>query len=60
MSLLAYLDPGTGSVILQAVVGGVAAAAVTARMWWGRVKDFFRKITGRGPKPEPSSESPAR
>lgn len=30
----AYLDPGTGSMILQALIAGVAFAAVTIRMYW--------------------------
>lgn len=32
--VLAYLDPGSGSVILQAVLGGAAALAVGAKLWW--------------------------
>ena len=36
-SFLAYLDAGTGSLILQLILGGTAAAAVTARMWWSRL-----------------------
>ena len=41
--LLAYLDPGTGSVLLQAIVGGVAAAAVTAKLYWRRLTRVFRR-----------------
>jgi len=41
--LIGYLDPGTGSVILQAILGGVAAAAVTAKLWWRRVASIFRR-----------------
>lgn len=41
--IFAYLDAGTGSLIIQAVVGGVAAAGVTFRFWIGRVKKFFRR-----------------
>ncbi|MGH3021572.1 MAG: hypothetical protein ACRDNR_15650, partial [Gaiellaceae bacterium] len=45
VSLLAYLDPGSGSMILQAVVGGVAAVAVMGKIWWHRVLEIlgFRK-----------------
>jgi hypothetical protein len=38
-----YLDPGTGSLLLQAIVGGVAAAAVTARLYWRRITRVFRR-----------------
>jgi hypothetical protein len=37
-SLFAYLDPGSGSIILQVLVGGVAAVTVTARLWWRGIK----------------------
>jgi hypothetical protein len=39
--ILAYLDPGTGSMVLQVVVGGIAAVGVAGRYYW-------RRITGRG------------
>jgi hypothetical protein len=40
--VLAYLDPGSGSIILQAIIGGVAAAAVTAKLYWARLLKFLR------------------
>ena len=40
----AYLDPGTGSIILQAILGLIAAAAATASFYWNKVKLFFSKI----------------
>jgi hypothetical protein len=36
-----YLDPGTGSLILQSIVGGVAAAVVFGKFWWRRVLEFL-------------------
>jgi hypothetical protein len=42
MSLLAYLDPGSGSVLLQALLGGVAALAITGKLWWHRLLTFLR------------------
>jgi hypothetical protein len=41
-SLLAYLDPGSGSMILQIIAGGLAAVAVTAKLYWGRLLKFLR------------------
>jgi len=38
---LAYLDPGTGSFVIQAVVAGLAGAAVTLRLYWGKIKGLF-------------------
>jgi hypothetical protein len=54
--LVGYLDPGTGSVILQALLGGVAAAAVTAKLWWHRVTSIFRR--GSDETAQPETESP--
>lgn len=42
MHVLAYLDPGSGSMILQILAGGVAAVAVTARLYWNRLLKFLR------------------
>ena len=42
MDLLAYLDPGSGSMILQILAGGLAAVAVTAKLYWGRLLTFLR------------------
>jgi hypothetical protein len=41
-TVLAYLDPGSGSMILQIIAGGLAAVAVTAKLYWGRVLRFLR------------------
>jgi hypothetical protein len=40
--MLAYLDPGAGSMILQALAGGVAGMLVFGRLYWGRVKRVLR------------------
>lgn len=37
----AYLDPGTGSILLQGLIAGIAGAIVAARLYWGKVKDFL-------------------
>jgi hypothetical protein len=42
MNLLAYLDPGTGSMLVQLLVGGVAAAGVAAKLYWHRLLRLFR------------------
>lgn len=38
----AYLDPGTGSMILQGVLAAVGAIAVTSRFWWNRLLVLLR------------------
>ncbi len=38
---LLYIDPGSGSYIIQAIVAGVLGAAFWVKMSWHRVKNFF-------------------
>ena len=39
----AYLDPGTGSIILQAIVGTIAGGLVLIKLYWYRIKNLFKK-----------------
>jgi hypothetical protein len=56
MSLLAYLDPGSGSVLIQALLGGVAAVAITGKLWWNRLLTILHI---RKPEPETEKAPPA-
>ena len=40
--LLGYLDPGTGSMLLQLLVGGIAAIGVAAKFYWRRILRLLR------------------
>tara|TARA_B100000886_G_scaffold340066_1_gene307755 strand:- start:2584 stop:2796 length:213 start_codon:yes stop_codon:yes gene_type:complete len=40
----AYLDPGSGSMILQAILGFIAAALATVSYYWEKVKTFLSKL----------------
>ena len=42
MEVFAYLDPGTGSMIAQLLVGGFAAIGVAAKLYWGRILRVLR------------------
>ena len=42
----AYLDPGTGSIGLQLLIGGALAAIATLRAYWARIKAFA--LRGQG------------
>ena len=37
----AYLDPGTGSIILQGIIGAVAAIAVALKLYWHKLLKFL-------------------
>ena len=39
----AYLDPGSGSAVLQILLAGVAGASVAIKFYWRRVVGYFRK-----------------
>ena len=41
----AYVDPGAGSFIFQAIVGGMLAAALALKVFW---RTIVSKVTGRG------------
>ena len=53
MDLIAYLDPGTGSMLMTVIAGGIGAVAVTAKLYWGRLLVLLRIR-----KPEAEVESP--
>ena len=50
---VAYLDPGTGSMLLQVILGGIAAVGVAVKLYWHRLRAAF----GMAKKPNPEDES---
>jgi hypothetical protein len=40
--VFAYLDPGTGSMLVQLLVGGLAAVGVAMRLYWRRLLRLLR------------------
>lgn len=47
----AYLDPASGSMILQVILGGIAGLAVTIKLFWHRILGFFGR-SRRDDEPE--------
>jgi len=43
---LAYLDPGTGSFLFQAVTAAVIGGLFFLRTSWARVRERFRRFLG--------------
>ena len=41
-NLLGYLDPGTGSLILQALIAAIAGLSVAVKLYW----QLFLKLLG--------------
>ncbi len=52
---VAYLDPGTGSLIIQAVVAVLAGAAVAITSYWQKIKTFFGRNSRNS---DPSDTAP--
>ncbi len=46
MNLFAYLDAGTGSVVIQALIGVGVAATVVLKTNFHRIKKFLTKKSG--------------
>tara|TARA_B100000427_G_C15186035_1_gene453848 strand:- start:349 stop:579 length:231 start_codon:yes stop_codon:yes gene_type:complete len=45
--LYAYLDPGTGSIILQYLVAGLVTTIAIFKSSWFKIKDIFKKIINK-------------
>lgn len=58
-NVLAYLDAGSGSLILQLLAGGFAALAVTFKLWWHRVLHILRIRRTEEQKPAVGSDTPS-
>jgi hypothetical protein len=45
-----YLDPGTGSLIVQSVIAALAAAGFALRLYWSKVRAWFKWPRRRPPE----------
>ena len=41
--ILIYLDPGSGSFLIQLLIAALAGAGIAIAISWGRIKRFFSK-----------------
>ena len=46
----AYLDPATGSIALQLLLGGAAGALVLGKIYWAKIKQLFGGATADEPE----------
>ncbi len=51
----AYLDPGTGSMLLQGLIGAVAALAFTLKLYWHKFTGLFKSKRPSDQAEPPSS-----
>ncbi len=40
-SVYAYIDPGTGSLIIQGIIGAIAAIGITLKLYWHKLRVLF-------------------
>lgn len=41
---LAYVDPGTGSLMFQLLIAGIAGAIFSIKLFWKKIKAFFTRL----------------
>lgn len=44
----AYIDPGTGAMLIQGLIGGIVAGLFIIRVYWQKLKSFMVRSTGVG------------
>jgi hypothetical protein len=44
----AYLDPGTGSILLQGAIAALAGGLMAIRSYWQRIVGLFRRSESKG------------
>jgi hypothetical protein len=47
MAIIAYLDPGTGAMIIQALIAGIVGAGFAVKLFWANIQCFFMKLFGK-------------
>ncbi len=59
--LIAYLDPGAGSIVLQVILAGILGLSYTLKIYWRRIVGLFRRNQPKDKVPDapsPLEESP--
>jgi hypothetical protein len=52
----AYIDPGSGGMLVQLLTGGAAGAIILARLYWRRLKD---RLSSKSKSPAADEALPA-
>ena len=52
----AYLDPGSGSYLIQLLLAGLLGSLFVVKSSWGKIKGFFQRLFGRGEETPPDEE----
>ncbi len=52
----AYLDPGTGAMIIQLLLGGIAGALMVGKLYLHKIKSYFAHLLGYQPQDKDGTE----
>lgn len=52
----AYLDPGSGSYLLQLLLAGLLGSLFVVKASWGKIKGFFQQLFTRSKETPPDEE----
>jgi len=44
-SVAIYLDPGSGSIIIQALIGALVGVGITVKIYWWKIKEKLSKTS---------------
>ena len=50
-----YLDPGSGSILIQLIIASALGAALIVKTSWGKIKKFFQRNTSENSEEEVTS-----
>ena len=53
----AYIDPGTGSALIQGLIAAVAMAGIMLKLYWHRIRGLFGRKTDRDSKSSSDGDS---
>lgn len=55
----AYIDPGSGSVLLQVLLAGLLAVGFTIKTFWGNLKSRVTGLFSRSKRPADDDSDPS-
>ena len=55
-STFAYLDPGSGSYIVQMIIAGILGGFYALKLYWVRIMNFFKGNSQSDPDEELNNE----
>lgn len=58
VAAFAYIDPGTGSYVIQLVIAAFVGVAFSVRVFWKRIVRLFKKGAPEPPKSDDKPSAP--